>query len=355
MLKKSLISLVLSVALVAPLLANTDGTIAVVNNEPILASEFNKKLMPLLEQLNANVSVDEQNTPAYQEKLKTFRNDILNQQINEVLLKQEAKKQKIKVPRREIDEAVSNLKKRFPSEADFTAELKKEGMTIGELEKELEAQSSIVKLVEKEVKARTKAPTEDDVKAFYEKVTTKMKGGATGLSPEEDAQVSQVADFLKRASSEQLRIRQIVIAFNQNAGTSEEKKAALARVANVKKALAGGMAFSEAARQFSEDPVTRARGGDVGLIVKGDLPKDIETKIFSMKIGEWTKEPIQMPNGYFFVRVEGQNAAKQFDFEEIKNDLAEMLYQINSKKAFDEFVAGLRSKASIKINPTWWQ
>ena len=41
------------------------------------------------------------------------------------------------------------------------------------------------------------------------------------------------------------------------------------------------------------------------------------------------------------------------EFDDVKKDLSEVLYQQNMKKAYDVWIAELRAKASIKINQIW--
>ena len=88
----------------------------------------------------------------------------------------------------------------------------------------------------------------------------------------------------------------------------------------------------------------------MGFVVKGDLDKALEEKAFTMVVGQYTKEPIKTKSGYHFLRVKESRASTVFSYDEVKNDLAEVLYRQNAKKQYDKWVAKLKSKASIKIN-----
>ena len=325
-----------------------DKTLAIVNGEPLMSSEFNKLLEPMIQQYKAMAPVEEQTDS----KINELKNQILEQRIEQMVLTQEAKKQKIKIVQRELDEAVNQVKKRFPSDDVFQSELKKEGLSLVQFEKRIEEQLMVQKLVEKEMKGNIKQPTDAEIKKFYDNVRAKMKGEKLNLSKEEDETVDAVAKLLKRMSSEQVRLNQIYIKCDKDA-TAQERKAAEAKVASVKKALAGGAGFAETSEKYSDDALLKQRKGDMGFVIKGDLDKRLEDKAFSMTVGQYTKEPIQSDSGYHFLRVTESRASQSFTYEDVKNDLAEVLYRQNGKKLYDKWVEGLKSKSNIKINQVW--
>ncbi len=325
-----------------------DKTLAIVNGEPLMSSEFNKILEPMIAQYRAMTPVAEQSDA----QLNLLKNQILEQRIEQMVLTQEAKKQKIKVVKRELDEALNQVKKRFPNEETFQAELKKEGLTQVQFEKRIEEQLMVQKLVEKEMKNNVKQPSETDVRKFYDNIRAKMKGENLGLPKEEEETVDAVAKLLKRMSSEQVRLCQIYIKCDKNA-TPQERKAAEGRVASVKKELASGASFAETSEKYSEDSLLKQRKGDMGFVIKGDLDKRLEEKAFGMAVGQYTKEPIQTDSGYHFLRVTESRASSSFTFEDVRNELAEVLFRQNSKKLYDKWIEGLKAKSNIKINQVW--
>ena len=324
-----------------------DKTLAVVNGEPILSSEFNNLFAPIYEQYEKATPKSSQTI----QKENELKDLVLNQKIDDVLLKQQAKKQNVKVSKKEIQDGLAEIKKRFSSDAEFKSELKKENITIADFEKKLNDQIAIMKLVKQNVEPKVKTPTEVEAKALYDKINVKMKGGKTNLSPEDDFLVETLATALKRMSGEQLKLRQIFI--NCSKGASQaEVKVALEKVATVKKELQK-KAFSDVAAEYSEDPVSKGRNGDLGLVAKDDLLPNISKVVFSMKVGDYTKEPIKTDTGYHFVKVEEKRAKRDINFDDVKGDILELLYQANARVAYNEYINSLKSKANIKINKTW--
>ncbi len=113
-----------------------------------------------------------------------------------------------------------------------------------------------------------------------------------------------------------LKLSSIIIGFASTEEMKKAKKGAVKRteeealkLANeVKAKIEGGMSFDEAAKKYSDDFLTRERGGNLGLvsirdqrlIARGFDP--ILEKAFTMKVGELAG-PIKISSGYGIITV----------------------------------------------------
>jgi parvulin-like peptidyl-prolyl isomerase len=325
----------------------TDKTLAVINGEPILESAFNEIFYPIFEEYKQNVPLSEQT----KQRENELRDMLLNQKIAEVILKQEVKKQKIKASKKEIQEAIDEIKKRFANDAEFIAELKKENMSMADFEKKISEQAAVRKLVKQKLESKFKMPTEVEARTLYNKIIAEIKGIPINALPEEKVLISNLTITLKRMFGEQVRVRQVFI--NLPKGSNQDEiKAAQGRIETIKKELQK-QNFSDVATEYSEDPVSRQRNGDLGIVAKGDLLPALDKAAFSMKVGDYTKDPIKTDIGYFFLKVEERRAKRDITFDDVKNDIAEVLAHINANKAQNEYIDELKSKANIKINKNW--
>jgi peptidyl-prolyl cis-trans isomerase C len=91
------------------------------------------------------------------------------------------------------------------------------------------------------------------------------------------------------------------------------------KVANdVKAKIDGGMSFAEAAKEYSDDVMTRARGGNMGLVSEDDkrlIARGFEPvlkKAFTMKVGE-VAGPIKTTSGYHLITVTQGAELEPFD------------------------------------------
>ena len=119
-----------------------DRIVAKINGDVILASELDENVNSFMLQAQIPGSPDE------------IRRKILDQMIDEKILLQEARNENIDATDDEIKTALQNLRDKFPTKEDFNRELRKQGLTIIELQANLIKQLKIMKLVEKNVKRK---------------------------------------------------------------------------------------------------------------------------------------------------------------------------------------------------------
>ncbi|MCB4791119.1 MAG: peptidylprolyl isomerase [Elusimicrobia bacterium] len=321
-----------------------DRTLAIVNGEAIMQSEFDRVSTPVLDQYKLMTPAAEQN----KDKVAELKKKLLDQMIDEKILKQEAEKRKIKITQRDIDEGIQQVKGRFKGEEEFQKELKKENITLTEFEDRIKQQLMVMKLTEQEIKAKAVRPSEEEVQKLYTQITEKMSGKNLGLKPEDEEEFDKMAKFFKRMTSEQVRAKHILLQVDKNA-TLKVKTDMLKKIKDIKKKIDTGADFSDMAKQHSEDTGSVSRGGDLGYFAKGDMVPEFEKVAFSLDVGK-VSEPVLTDFGYHIIKVEEKKAATKLSFPEVKNDLEQYLYQKNAQKDYEKWVKELKSKASIKLN-----
>lgn len=127
----------------------------------------------------------------------------------------------------------------------------------------------------------------------------------------------------------------------------------------IKAKLDAGGDFAKLASEFSEDPATKARGGDVGFVSKGDPRLDrmgltpIVDKAFEMKVGE-VAGPIKAQKGYYIVtvtrgaEVEPFDAAKPAIVAKNRGELRTQLLEKFKKESKIIFPEEEKQKAALK-------
>jgi peptidyl-prolyl cis-trans isomerase C len=323
-----------------------DRTLATVNGDVILLSEFEKNASPILEQFKRVTPPTEQSAA----RVSEIKKKVLDQMVDDRLLAQEAKKKAIKVSQLEVDDGVKKVRSRFATEAEFNQELQKEGMTYEAFRKHIQEQIGTIKLIDQEVKAKTTPPSDAEVKQLYETLTAiiqdkKIPGSHTSTELDE---LKQIARMMQHRFGEGIRARHILIRVPPNA-SKQEKDAALAKIKDVQKQLKAGGDFADLAKKYSEDPGSKDRGGDLGPFSKGDMVDSFEKAAFALNVGD-TSDIVTTDFGYHIIRVEEKRAARKFDYDDVKDDLKEYLFQQSAAKKFEDYIKELRSKAEIKVN-----
>jgi parvulin-like peptidyl-prolyl isomerase len=112
----------------------------------------------------------------------------------------------------------------------------------------------------------------------------------------------------------------------------------------VRSLLAAGWDFADVAQKYSQDTGSGINGGDLGWFGRGAMVPEFEDAAFSQAIGE-IGEPVQSQFGYHFIQVLAHDevpiSASQF---EQKRDTA-----------FTEWLTQARDEAVILINEDWPQ
>lgn len=321
-----------------------DKNIALVNGETIMLSDFDKIWEPILEQYKTATPANEQTV----DKINKLKQRVLDQMIDDKILKQEANKQKIRVSKRDLDEGMEQIKKRFPSEVDFQKELRKEAISQADFENKIKEQIMVMKLTEQAVKATTEKPSDEDAKKLYTQIFDKLDGKQVTSDKDSDEELTKLATFFKKISNEQIRARHILVTIDKDAGM-KEKTAALNKIKEAKKKLDDGVDFAKVAQEYSQDPGSAQKGGDLGYFTKGDMVPEFEKTAFSLNVGQ-VSNPVLTEFGYHIIKVEEKKAAKKVAFEDVKEDLQQYLYQKSAQKKYESWIKDLKSKATIKTN-----
>ena len=97
----------------------------------------------------------------------------------------------------------------------------------------------------------------------------------------------------------------------------------IARAKEIIEKLNKGDKFEELAKQYSED-FSKQKGGEVGYIVRVMMPQEYSDAAFSLKKGEYTKEPVNVPGrGIHIIKVE--------DIEELTDKNIEKIIENKSQ------------------------
>ncbi|MCJ7721371.1 SurA N-terminal domain-containing protein, partial [Candidatus Bathyarchaeota archaeon] len=93
--------------------------------------------------------------------------------------------------------------------------------------------------------------------------------------------------------------------------------------------------FAELAKQYSQDPGSADKGGDLGFFGRGAMVKAFEDEIFQMEEDE-VRGPIQTEFGFHILKLSAVKAAEEVNFDEIKDQVKEKLRKQKSSKEFGE-------------------
>lgn len=150
-----------------------------------------------------------------------------------------------------------------------------------------------------------------------------------------------------------MKVRAITIPVPPKA-TGDMEKAARAKIDQAVAEAKGGKDFAEVAKARSEDQSTKASGGDLGFVARGQSPygKTLEDQAVKLKPGE-ISEVFKDRSGFHVLKAEEEQPGRQQTLDEVRKQIAADLLkgdkakQLAKQKA-DETLAQLRAGKELK-------
>ncbi|MGD0940118.1 MAG: peptidylprolyl isomerase [Terracidiphilus sp.] len=141
---------------------------------------------------------------------------------------------------------------------------------------------------------------------------------------------------------EQARARHILIKVAQGADAKTDA-AAKAKAEGLLKQIQGGANFADLAKQNSDDPGSKDKGGELGFARRGMMVPEFDNAIFTQKIGD--TKIVKTQFGYHIVQVEERQAAHSQSINEVLPTIQATLLRQKSAKAQQDYAQALTSEA----------
>lgn len=147
------------------------------------------------------------------------------------------------------------------------------------------------------------------------------------LLPAED---SELAVFLAEHQAEftepeQMQARHILIRLGANAGGSVRAEAQLKAEEAARRARSGED-FAALAAEYSEDPASKDRGGDLGWFSRGRMVPEFEQAVFEAAPGDIVG-PVESQYGFHVIKVEGRREARPQTLDEVRDQVRSRVLQ----------------------------
>ncbi len=148
------------------------------------------------------------------------------------------------------------------------------------------------------------------------------------------------ADSNAFASAEERRARHILISFGA------DKAAALNKAEEIRAKLEAKSDFAALAREFSDDPGSKASGGSLGWVRKGLMTPKFEQALFALDKNEVSK-PVETEFGWHLIQLEEVKPAvvKAFDEPTVQAELLGRYRKRDLEKRFQELTEKIEQLA----------
>lgn len=291
------------------------GIAARVSGQPITRSQLDRAVSERLWLQGKSASSV---TPA---ELENARISALEELIDHELLRLQVKADspRLSVTDEEINERLRRLVGRFESKGEFETAMKSQGIASeNDLRDRLTARIQQEKLIELRIAPSIKVTDEEARKWFDE---------------------NQKAISLP----ERIEARHIFLPALDHPPEESKLKldAALVELTAKKKD------FATLAKEISEDPATKDKGGMLGWMTRDRLPADFGTPVFSLEANKPTLLRTRL--GWHLVEVTGRKPAQPRAFEQAKPEILSALEAIKRRQAIQDLRKSLRQSETVKI------
>lgn len=254
---------------------------------------------------------------------EAFEQPAYEKLIERSLLVKEAKRRGLWPDDKEADEKRVEMLKTLPEGKNLADVLKALGADEKSFEEDLRIDLAIAKLLQTVEKA-VAAPPQSVIDGTYE------SNKAIFTIPD-TAAAAHILVRADRASGPQV--------------LAEKKKLA----EQIKAEVAGKdpATFAKVATERSEDPSSKARGGDLGVFKRGDLFPEFEAVAFKLKEGE-IAGPVQTDRGFHVIRGGGVEKGRTVPTKEAKEIISERERVKGFLAAVDDLMEELRKGATIE-------
>lgn len=226
--------------------------------------------------------------------------------VQQALVFQYAKDHNINVKSSDIDQKIADIKTRL-SDTQLDEALKQQGMTMQDLRDLMQEQLIVTQAVDQQITI-TKA---------------------------------QEADYLSKNHAlldqpKQVRARHILVSTLSQAQMIEQK-------------LKGGADFATLAKQYSSDPGSKDKGGELGFFTQGAMVKEFSDAAFSMKPGQ-ISAPVHSPYGWHIIQVEEIKPAMVATLANSSDKIDQQMKQAQEQTLVPSFMDKLQSSESCVVN-----
>jgi foldase protein PrsA len=239
-----------------------------------------------------------------EQEYDTLKREVMLFLIQAEWVEQEAEEQGVEVSDASVKKSFEDQKKQaFPTDKAYNEFIKSSGMSEEDILFRVKLNELQQKLTQKVTQDATKV-TDEDIQEYYDKNK-------------------------RRFAQPERRDLRVVL-------TKTEAKADQAR-----SALEDGDGWKQVVKQYSIDEASKAQGGLLPAVAKGQQDKALDDAVFSAKKGE-LEGPVKTQFGWYVFEVTKITPAAQQSLDQSKDTIRNLLRSERQQKALDQFVKDFR-------------
>ena len=256
-------------------------------------------------------------------RMKLLEAEVLERLVGRQLLTQRATAADKTTGAENAKKALENILKNTGGDEALARQLKTAGMSLDDLKTKLNDESVAEAVLQREIKFEV---SDDDVKKYFD---------------ENPSQFEQ---------PELVRAAHILIGTRDKEGgemTDDKKKAQRKLADDLLKRAKAGEDFGRLAKDYSEDPGSKDKGGEY-TFPRGQMVPEFEAAAFSLETNQ-ISDVVTTQFGYHIIKTLEKKPAKKFLLAEVAADVKSGLKRQGVMKQIPPYIEGIKKDAGVEI------
>jgi len=157
----------------------------------------------------------------------------------------------------------------------------------------------------------------------------------------------QVLEHFPKSDSLPERIHARHILLQAKISPADEERARK-RALGVRDSILKGADFATMAKRHSMDTATKDSGGFLGEVPVASLPPTFQEPLTGLGEGE-VSVPLKGEAGYYVFKLAGRIPEREYKFEEIRDDLKQIVLNQKLRDAYDRWLERIRKNVNIEV------
>ncbi|MFH1354534.1 MAG: SurA N-terminal domain-containing protein [Candidatus Omnitrophota bacterium] len=272
--------------------------IAIVNSEAITQKDLDDFINFMRMQLSRELEGG-----ALEDRVQSMTEDLLKKLIEDRLVLQEAKKNEITVDESRIRARISDIRRRYPADNDFQADLLIRGLTQADLETKIREQFLMRSIIDQEVR-RNVVINPKEITAFYNQ-------------------------NIDRFNAEELRRVDVLMI---DSGELANK---------IAPDLNG-------TRTLEEIAIEHSLSVDSLEVIERELSEEVSKEVFRLEVGQ-RSGLVHLEGKYYIFRLNQIIPSRKLNLSEVQDQIKLYLFEKKMQESMLQWLDGLKEKSYIKI------
>jgi parvulin-like peptidyl-prolyl isomerase len=312
--------------------------VATINERPIQTKLYEMYLKNGREELGLDP-----NTEEGRRKLEQLKEGIISELIDRTLIAEEAERRGLAIPPDKLAQAEQRTVAEFGGEQKYDEYLKEHNLTRDEYREVIKWEVS-GELLRDELNKGVSV-SDEEIRKYYEA----HKTDPDFYLPERVTASHILIGARPNVISQQLENEKHLSGAALQTAVKEEMERRRKMAEALRQKIMAGADFAALARESSEDPSSKEKGGDLGTFTRGTHTRTFDDAAFAIKPGT-IGEVAQSDFGFHVIKVSQHEEARPKTLEEARTDIRARLMEAREAAKLKDWLREARSKAKVHIN-----